>query len=78
MYNEIDADINIPNNDMKVLKICKEDNECYYADSKQIKNSKEGIKIIPELISGKYEIHNTLKNENINITDYLVINPEPK
>ena len=38
MYNEINADINIPNNDMKVLKICKEDNECYYADSKQIKN----------------------------------------
>lgn len=76
MYNEINADINIPNNDMKVLKICKEDNECYYADSKQIKNSKEGIKIIPELMPGKYEMHNTLKSENINITDYLVINPE--
>ena len=33
---KLSSDINIPNNDIKVLKICKEDNECYYADSKQI------------------------------------------
>ena len=75
MYNENSSDINISKNDIKVLKICNKDKECYYLDSKQIKTKTE-IKIVPELKLGKYEMHNILKNENINITDYLVINPE--
>ena len=75
MYNENSSNINSSKNDIKVLKICNKEEKCYYVDSNYIKEKNE-IKITPELKLSKYEMHNILENENINITDYLIINPE--
>ena len=75
MYNEMSSDINISNNDLKVLKMCDETNPCHYVKFEENKIKNE-IFVQPSLIPNKYEMHNVLKNENINITDYLVINPE--
>ena len=75
MYNEISSDVNISNNDLKVLKMCDENNPCHYVNFEESK-IKNDIFIQPSLVPNKYEMHNVLKNENINITDYLVINPE--
>ena len=70
MYPSKNEDLDIINNDFKILKKCKDDNKCYYVNI----NSKKEI-IEKDLIENIYDIRNSLKNENINVTDYLVLEP---